>query len=168
MKNDVMRLKLRITLLIVLTLLLGFTIGMLTSAQLRHKRMRPVRMYASENYFRDHLYKLVEPDSIQKEKLDEIISKYGEEFNDINSVFRKELNELMDKQWNEIKPVLNKDQVERLEELNRRRREMTKEFRERGRPGDGDRHYRRPDYNKRSHRFRDSLPNPPDRKTDSL
>lgn len=160
--------KLRITLLIILTLLLGFIIGMLTSAQLRHKRMRPVRIYASEHYFKEHLYKVVEPDSAQKVELDDIIKQYGEEFNEMNTTFWKDFELLMDRQWNDIKPVLNKDQIEKLEELERMRRERMKEFRQTDRSGDLDRHDRRPDRGRRPPAFKDSLPNPPDRRTDSL
>ena len=166
MNKDIM--KLRITILIILTLLLGFVIGMLTSAQLRHNRMRPVRIYASEHYFREHLYKVVEPDSAQKAALDAIINKYGESFNDLNTGFRKDFESLMDKQWNEIKPVLNKEQLGKIEEFDRNRREIMRKFRQRGDHGDSKHFDRGPDPERRAPRFVDSLPNPQDRKTDSL
>lgn len=161
--------KLRITILIILTLLLGFVIGMLTSAQLRHKRMRPVRIYASENYFKDHLYKAVEPDSAQKAELNAIIDQYSEEFNEMNASYWKEFESLMDRQWNDIKPVLNKEQIDKLQEIERNRREKIKDFRKKDRSGDRDYHDRRkPDRDRRPSGFRDSMPNPQDRKTDSL
>ena len=160
--------KLRITLLIILTLLLGFAIGILTSAQLRHKRMRPVRIYASEQYFKEHLYKVVEPDSAQKAELDAIIEQYGEQVNEMNAAFWKDFETVMDSQWNDIKPVLNKEQIEKLEEIERNRRERMKEFRQRGRSGNRDYHDRGRDRGRRPPEFRDSLPIPPDRKTDSL
>ncbi|MFO7850898.1 MAG: hypothetical protein ACQERS_07495 [Bacteroidota bacterium] len=161
--------KLRITILIILTLLLGIVIGMLTSAQLRHKRMRPVRIYASENYFKDHLYKVVEPDSAQKAELDAIIDRYSEEFREMNAAYWKEFESLMDRQWNDIKPVLNKEQIDKLQEIERNRREKIKEFREKDRTGDRDYHdRRRPDRDKKPSGFKDSLPSPPDRKKDSL
>ncbi|MEA1885665.1 MAG: hypothetical protein U9N72_00425 [Bacteroidota bacterium] len=161
--------KLRITILIILTLLLGFAIGMLTSAQLRHKRMRPIRIYASENYFKDHLYKVVEPDSAQKAELDAIIERYGEEFNEMNAAFWKDFETLMDRQWNDIKPVLNKEQIEKLQEIERNRREKMKEFRQKDRSEDHDFYdRRRPDRDRRSPGSRGSLPNPQDRKTDNL
>jgi len=160
--------KLRITILIILTLLLGFVIGMLTSAQLRHSRMRPVRVYASEHYFREQLYKVFEPDSVQKVQLDAIIKKYGESIKDLNTVFREDFESLMDKQWNEIKPVLNKEQIDKIEEFDRKRREIMKEFRQRGDEGDRDHFDRGHGQRRRPPRFVDSLPNPQDRKTDSL
>ncbi|MBS0011640.1 MAG: hypothetical protein KFF49_09540 [Bacteroidales bacterium] len=160
--------KLRITLLIVLTLLLGFAIGMLTSAKLRHKRMNPVRIYASEQYFRDHLYKIVEPDSIQKEELNAIIVRYGRELNELNAIFRKDIEELMDKQWKEIKPVLNRDQIDELEEFDRNRREMMKKFKRRSSSDERSHFDRGPGRGRRPPGFNDSIPNPPGRKTDSL
>src|SRR6056297_1253551 len=105
--------KLRITILIILTLLLGFVIGMLTSAQLRHKRMRPVRTFASEQYFREHFYKIVEPSEEQKEELNGIIESYANDFNKLSEQFWDDFESLMDEQWGEIKPVLNKKQIEK-------------------------------------------------------
>ncbi|HCC69857.1 MAG TPA: hypothetical protein DEQ09_01690 [Bacteroidales bacterium] len=163
-----MKMKIRITILIVLTLLLGFALGMLTSAQLRHKRMRPVRTYASVKYFREILYKVAEPDSVQQAELDMIIEKYSEYFNDLNSEFRKDFETMMDEQWNEIKPVLNKNQIDKLEEFEQHRSEMMKEFRKRERSGDRDHFKSRPDHRRRPPEFMDSLANPPGQKTDSL
>lgn len=135
--------KLRITLLIIGTLLLGFAIGMLTSAQLRHKRMRPVRTFASEHYFREHLYRVIEPDSVQKVELDGIIDRYGDEFKDMNAEFWKNFESLMDRQWGEIKELLSRDQLKKLEEFDRNRREMMKKFRSESRSDDSTRFDRR-------------------------
>ena len=190
------RMKLRITLLIIGTLLLGFAIGMLTSAQLRHKRMRPVRTFASEHYFREHLYRVIEPDSVQKVELDGIIDSYSDEFKDMNADFWKGFESLMDRQWDEIKEVLTREQLNKLEEFDRNRREMMKKFRSRSGSDDSTRFDRRrsPDRDRydggkrfdrdrydgerRSDTFRrpgrspgalaDTLANPQDRKTDSL
>jgi len=125
-------------------------------------------MYASEQYFKEHLYKVVEPDSAQKVELDAIIKHYGEQVNEMNAVFWKDFEALMDSQWNDIKPVLNKEQIEKLEEIERNRRERMKEFRQRGRSGERDFHDRGPDRGRRPPGFRDSIPTPPDRRTDSL
>ncbi|MEE4213592.1 MAG: hypothetical protein V2I34_00905 [Bacteroidales bacterium] len=135
--------KLRITLLIIGTLLLGFAIGMLTSAQLRHKRMRPVRTFASEHYFREHLYRVIEPDSVQKAELDSIIDRYGDEFNEMNAEFWNGFESLMDRQWDEIKEILSREQLNKLEEFDRNRREMMKKFRSRSGSDDSTRFDRR-------------------------
>ncbi|MDT8401221.1 MAG: hypothetical protein RQ743_05965 [Bacteroidales bacterium] len=165
--------KLRITLLIILTLLLGFAIGMLTSAQLRHKRMRPVRTYTSEHYFKENLYKVVEPDSVQKAELDAIIDRYGEYFRDLNTGFWKDFESMMDRQWDEIKPVLSRDQIEKLEEFEQHRREMMKEFRQGNKRSDSNRFDGRPDHDRRSGSGRRPsgttyiFPDPQDQKTNS-
>lgn len=125
-------------------------------------------MYASEHYFKEHFYKVVEPDSAQKVKLDAILKQYSEEFNEMNTAFRKDFESLMDRQWNDIKPVLNKEQIEKLEEIERIRRERMKEFRQRDDSEERDRHDRGQERGRRPPGFRDSLPNPPDRRTDSL
>lgn len=124
-----MRMKLRITILIIITLLLGFVIGMLTSAWLRHNRMKPVRTFASEQYFRQHFFKIVEPSEQQKHELDSIIEFYADDFNEMSRQYRENFESLMDKQWEDIKPVLNREQIEKLEEFERNRRKAMKEFR---------------------------------------
>ncbi|MDZ7739410.1 MAG: hypothetical protein U5K32_10190 [Bacteroidales bacterium] len=132
----------RITIVIIVTLLLGFVIGMLTSAQLRHQRMRPVRTFASEQYFREHFYRIVEPSEEQKIELDGIIKSYADDFNKLNRQFRNDFESLMDEQWRVIKPVLNKEQIEKLEEFERNRRKAMKEFRDKRGTGDRGRHDR--------------------------
>ncbi len=169
--------KLKITILIVLTLMLGFVLGFLTSAQLRHQRMKPVRIYASEDYFRDHFYKVIDPSVEQKKQLDKIIGKHSDQINELNRKFRDDFETLFDNQWKEIKPVLNKDQIKRLEELERNRREAMKEYRKR-RKSDRQDHFghgqgpdrRPPGFERDSiHDRNDSLwSNPRDHRRDSL
>ncbi len=151
--------KLRITIVIIVTLLLGFVIGMLTSAQLRHQRMRPVRTFASEQYFREHFYKIVEPSEEQKQELNGIIGSYADDFNKLNRQFRDDFESLMDEQWKVIKPVLNREQIEKLEEFERNRRKAMKEFRDKRGTGDRDRY----DRNRRRSYHRDSSQNNMDR-----
>lgn len=114
--------------IIIITLILGFVIGMLTSAQLRHKRMRSVRIY-SERYYTGHMYKIIEPSEEQREVLDEIINQFAEKNRELQIEFRKEFGEIMDELWNETKPFLTKEQIEKLEEQELNRMKRMKEFR---------------------------------------
>ncbi|MCF8223093.1 MAG: hypothetical protein K9J25_08080 [Bacteroidales bacterium] len=155
--------KLKITLLAVLTLVLGFIIGILVSAKLRHNRLRPVRTSVSERYFREHLYRVIDPDSQQIEKLDIIIREYGKNFHELSSDYRQSIDSLMDMQWKEIRPVLSRDQIKRLEEMEEKRREAMKEFRNKKRM-DPDKRFDRSRDRDRYHRDRDDYSRDPDRR----
>ena len=50
---------------------------MLTSAQLRLQKLKPVRVYFSEERFREGFYKAIQPDEAQKVKIDLILDKYA-------------------------------------------------------------------------------------------
>src|ERR1035437_7542774 len=50
---------------ILVTLIIGFILGMLTSAQIRYHRLKPVRVFFSEERFRDGFYKTLQPEEQQ-------------------------------------------------------------------------------------------------------
>jgi hypothetical protein len=110
--------------IIVLTLAIGFVLGMLVSAQIRFHRLQPVRVFFSEQRFRDGFYKIIQPDEKQKVKIDEILSKYAKVNSTVQNDFRKKLDLTMKDFWKEIEPVLTKDQLSRLKEMEQRRNEM--------------------------------------------
>ena len=109
---------------ILLTLLIGFILGMLTSAQIRYHRLNPMRIYFSEDRFREGFYKAIQPDARQKAKIDLVLDKYAK----INSVlqynFRKELETNMKDFRREVDSTLTKDQINRLKDMDERRQQM--------------------------------------------
>jgi len=113
----------------ILILLIGFVIGILTSAQLRHKRMRPVRIYSSEQQFRDGLSRMIQPAGEQLVKLEPLIKKYGRESKELQREFRKDFDDVMNRYWEELKPLLTQEQLDRLEEMEKRRKKATRRFR---------------------------------------
>ena len=76
-------------LLVVITLIIGFVLGMLTSAQIRLHKIRPVRFYFSHEQFRDGFYKVIEANDEQKAELSRIFDKYANLNNDLLSKYRK-------------------------------------------------------------------------------
>jgi hypothetical protein len=123
--------KTRLVLLGLITLIVGFVIGMLTSAQLRLHRLKPVRMYFSEERFRDGLYKIIQPDEAQKAKIDLILDKYGKLNSETQSNFRKELDSNVKAMRKELDSILTKEQLARLKEMDERRQEMMRQERKR-------------------------------------
>jgi hypothetical protein len=113
----------------VIILIIGFVLGMLTSAQIRYHRLKPVRIYFSEERFREGFYNVIQPDKEQKEKIDNVLSKYAGVNSEIQNDFRKKLDAMMKDFWNEMEPNINKDQFERLKQMDERRMEMIRQNR---------------------------------------
>jgi hypothetical protein len=116
-------------LVIFLTLIIGFILGMLTSAQLRNHRLNPVRVYFSEERFRDGFYKAIQPNQQQKAKIDLILDKYAKINHDLQSNFRKELDVNMKDFRRELDSNLTPDQIARLKEMDDKRQEMFRQNR---------------------------------------
>lgn len=115
----------------IITLIIGFVIGMLTSAQLRLNRLKPVRMYFSEERFREGFYKTIQPDDAQKAKIDLILDKYAKLNSETQNNFRKELDANVKAMRKELDSNLTKEQLARLKEMDERRQEMMKQERKR-------------------------------------
>jgi hypothetical protein len=111
--------------IIVITLIIGFVLGMLTSAQIRYHRLKPVRVFFSEERFRNGFYEVIQPDEKQKETIDQLLSKYAGVNGDIQNDFRKKLDSTMKEFWKELEPTLTKEQLARLKDMEKRRTEMT-------------------------------------------
>ncbi len=115
--------------LVILTLIIGFVLGMLTSAQLRFNRLKPVRFYFYEEKFREGFYKIIEPDEKQKTEIDKILDKFSKKNSELQENFRKEADSNMKAFRKEIDAKLTKEQIARLKEMDERREKMIKEFR---------------------------------------
>ena len=116
--------KARPIILIVVTLIIGFVLGMLTSAQIRFHRLKPVRVFFSEGRFREGFYQVIQPDEKQKATIDVLLSKYAKLNSTTQNDFRKKLDSLMKEFWKELEPSLTREQLSRLNEMERRRNEM--------------------------------------------
>ena len=127
--------KARSVIIVIATLVLGFILGMLTSAQIRYQKLKPIRVFFSEERFREGIYSVINPDESQIVKLDEIIRKYSRRNREIQTNFRKELDNFAKDLWKEMDPILTREQVEKLEEMEKKRFDFNRQGRGRP-PGD--------------------------------
>jgi AraC-like DNA-binding protein len=116
-------------LVVLVTLIIGFVLGMLTSAQIRYHRLKPVRVFFSEERFRDGFYKTIQPDEQQKEKIDLVLNKFAKINSELQNNFRKELDTNMKEFRKELDLNLTKEQLARLKEMDDRRQEMIRQNR---------------------------------------
>lgn len=126
-------------LVLILTLVIGFVLGMLTSAQIRQHRFRPVKFFYSEERLRESFYQTIKPDEKQKSVLEPILDKYAKINRELQSNFRKEMDASVSELRREIEPRLTREQLARLKEMDKKRQEM---IRHRGKH-DGDSIYHR-------------------------
>ena len=123
--------KTRTILLAIVILIIGFILGMLTSAQLRLQKLKPVRVYFSEERFREGFYKAIQPDEAQKVKIDLILDKYARLNSELQGNFRKEMEANFKAMRKELDSNLTKEQLARLKEMDERRQEMMRQERKR-------------------------------------
>jgi AraC-like DNA-binding protein len=116
-------------LVVLVTLIIGFILGMLTSAQIRYHRLKPVRVFFSEERFRDGFYKTIQPDEQQKAKIDLVLNKFAKINSELQNNFRKELDVNMKEFRKELDLNLTKEQLARLKEMDDRRQEMIRQNR---------------------------------------
>lgn len=109
---------------ILVTLIIGFILGMLTSAQIRYNKLKPVRVFFSEERFREGFYRTIEPNEQQKAKIDLVLDKYAKINSELQSNFRKDLDANMKDFRKELDMNLTKEQLARLKEMDERRQEM--------------------------------------------
>lgn len=114
---------------VIVTLIIGFVLGMLTSAQIRYHKLKPVSVYFSEERFRDGFYRKIQPDEQQKAKIDLVLDKYAKINSELQGNFRKELDASMKDFRKELDSNLTKEQLARLKEMDERRQEMIKQNR---------------------------------------
>jgi hypothetical protein len=155
-------------LFIIITLIIGFILGFLTSSQLRHQRMKPVRIYSSEKRFIHDAYRFLQPDSLQAEKLEPVIKKYAKSSSDLHKEYRRDFEKIMNDYFSAVKPYLTEQQLEGIRQTERMRNDAIRRFRNDSTPRDstpGKRHpsgrergYGNPDFNGREpNRYPDSV-----------
>ena len=114
--------------LLVITLIIGFSLGMLTSAHIRHNRMKSVRMFSSERHFKEVIYRIIEPSEEQQKELEPILKTFGKEGSVIQKNFREEFDKHNSLYWEKIESVLSEEQINMLEDANKKRRKQMKHF----------------------------------------
>ena len=112
--------------LALITLAVGFLLGILTSSQLRNQRLRPVRVFFSEERFKEGMYEAIQPTEAQKAQIDKVLDKYSRLNSEAGAAFRREFEVRMENFRNEIDANLTPEQKVRLKELDKQRQEMNR------------------------------------------
>ena len=121
--------KTKAILVIVITLIIGFILGMLTSAQIRHSKMKEMRTFLSGKDYAEMMLNVIQPDEEQKAKLEEVMSKFYITTREMQAGFRNDFDSVTAEFKKEIDTLLTKEQLEKVRELEIRNREMMQKMR---------------------------------------
>jgi len=106
--------RLRSLLLILGVFVIAFLLGILTSAQIRNKKIRDFKAYSTPEAFRVRFEKLLDPTPEQMKKIIPILDKYGKKNHDLRKEYQKQFIELMKQYRQELEPNLTREQIEKL------------------------------------------------------
>jgi hypothetical protein len=148
-----MNVKMKTTILLVASLIIGAVIGLLVGPLL-HKSMLEKRFanFREPDRFIEKMYDIVNADESQKEKIKEILSAHHKRMLD----FHAQIKIQMDSLHNDMKSVLTSEQMEKLERILKARAPLHGEQRKDIGP-----FHRKPGDKRRSHQ-RDLPPPPPE------
>ena len=105
-----MKTKLKPTLILLITLIIGFVIGGLTTVTIiRHKMMN----FATEEGFKEVVYDFLDSDKKQEAKLKPIIDEFSKNYNQLTNTYLLQFSNMSDSFLIEIKPILNEGQKEK-------------------------------------------------------
>lgn len=142
--------KTKAIIIVIATLLIGFLLGMLTSAQIRHSKLRKMRMSVSGRDFAEMMMEVINPDDQQRIDLEKVMKSYEKRTREMQSQFRRDFDSVSTAFKRDIDTLLTPDQLARVREMESRNREMMEKMNRSRRDwhhykGDGGRPYEKKD-----------------------
>lgn len=129
--------KLKNSLIIIATLILGIIIGFLISGRFTKVRLDKMKQNFTEQGMNRHMMKVLQPSPEQLEQIRPIFDKYGEMRREQLFEHHQLQQEIFQEFEQELKPHLNKEQIERLQEMKDGSRDRFPGMNNRNRPGKG-------------------------------
>ncbi len=127
----------RSVIILVSTLLLGFLLGLATSAWVRHYKMKEFKAFTSIEGFRVRAISILEPTPEQEQLLIPVITEYGKKNLELKKKYREDFVNLMKEYRSTLYPLLTREQIERLESRSWRSKDDDHNRRGGGSGGDG-------------------------------
>lgn len=125
---------------VAVTLIIGFVLGMLTSAQLRQSRIKKMRVFINGKEHSEMLIEAVQPDPEQRAQIEAIMKKFEKSTREIQGQFRDDFDSLSESYKKDLDTLLTREQRERLKALDEHNREMMQRMRKGDRESPGWRH----------------------------
>ena len=110
-----MNLKVKITFLIIITLIIGIVIGAMINRAVSQNRIKRILERRNPPIFISFYERIIGPEAEQRESVREILDKYAQRFSEIRIDFQEELESSFESMRAELDPLLTPEQKERLE-----------------------------------------------------
>ena len=109
-----MNIKVKTTLIIIITLALGIFIGAMLNRALLQHRIRSVFSMRNPNRLVPIYEEIIKPDTTQSELIREILIKHAQQTSEIRASFRQQMQSALESMRAEIEPLLTPTQKKRL------------------------------------------------------
>lgn len=110
-----MNIKLKITFIIIITLVIGIVIGAMLNRTLTQNRVKRILSRRNPPVFISFYERIIEPDTNQREEIRKILDKHAKHLSEIRANFSEELQSSMESLRAELDPILTPEQKKRLE-----------------------------------------------------
>ncbi|MBN2089858.1 hypothetical protein JW964_09595 [candidate division KSB1 bacterium] len=112
-----MNIRLKTSLIVLVTIILGIIAGILIERSILHERFRRKFMQSRvSDVFRSRMEQLISPDSTQQDTVKKILDKHSKRMGETDSLIHTRIQSNLDSLKNELKFVLREDQFKRVEE----------------------------------------------------
>ena len=111
-----MNMKLKTSLIIIITLIVGMVIGAMVNRAFLHNRVQRVFQKRTPNVFVQSYLAAIKPDEKQRKQIREILDRNARIMSEIREKNREDLETAMDTMNAELEAVLTPEQMERLEQ----------------------------------------------------
>ena len=119
-------------LIIIATLIIGFTIGFLTNGQLTRYKFNRFVKQGSYDAFKFRMMDVVMPDIDQAKDIEPILDKYAQNASETLEESKENMKKLHKELLEELKPYLNKEQLQRLDRAHNRYKKVWERRRGKG------------------------------------
>ncbi len=110
-----MNLKVKITFLIIMTLIIGIVIGAMINRAVSQNRIKRILERRNPPIFISFYERIIEPNADQHDSIRKILDKYAQSFSEIRTDFQEQLHSSFESMKAELDPLLTPEQKERLE-----------------------------------------------------
>jgi hypothetical protein len=102
--------------IIIITLIIGFLLGLLTSGYYTRQKIKDLIAMKTEKGFTSNYLKLIDPDGKQKPEVEAILAEYAHKNSQLVKKFSDSINELKLELQHKLEPKLNANQRKRFVE----------------------------------------------------
>jgi len=117
-----MNLKLKNSLILTGTLVLGIIIGVLVSGRVMHSKVENMKSFYTEQGFNRQIMRVIKPTDDQKKQLRPLFREQAKRNHQLFITCRKKRKKLMEDFKTELKDYLTEEQMQRLEKMEMRMR----------------------------------------------